>query len=254
MKTGRRNRQTAFPALLAFLFLSSCSLIWEDRSRCPCLLTLRLQGLPAHPVSVTLEGTDFRETYRVERDTSFRVPVPKDGIRWEASCGAQADGDGLYRIPYGYDCPSLYLGGGSVDTACDTAGVDILLHKHFCTLALDVVSPPGWGEPYWAEIRGPVDALSADGTPVEGRFSCRLETGMSVRLPRQAPEATLWLDITMPDRVVRSFALDAYLLDAGYDWTAPDLEDCSLELRLSVTRLLFQGDVWTAEIPRNVDI
>lgn len=254
MDVGKGIRHAGFPFLLLLSYLASCTLIREDRTRCPCLLTLRLERLPAHPVTLTLEGEGFREEYRVDRDTCLQVPVPKGSLRWTAVAGAQADELGCFRIPYGYDCPSLYLGGGAADTARDTAAVDVTLHKHFCTLQLEVVSPPGWGEPYRAEIRGAVAGIGPDGTPLEGDFACRLEAGFSARLPRQDPEAPLWLDIAMPDRVVRSFSLGTYLDKAGYDWSAPDLEDCPLELRLSVTRLLLQAGDWTEELPWDIDI
>ena len=252
MQTCPGSRQAVF--LLLLLSLTSCALVKEDRTRCPCRLRVLLEGLPAHPVDLALEGESFRESFRVGRDTCLLLWVPKSGVQWQAVAGASIGEDGAFRIPYGFDCPPVYLGGGTVDTARDTASVAISLHKHFCTLQLEVESPPGWGEPYWAEIRGSVEGLQADGTPLDGRFSCRLEAGIPARLPRQDPSAPLWLDITLPDRVVRSFSLDNYLLQAGYDWTAPDLEDCPLTLRLSVTRLFFQVDAFRVEIPWEIDI
>jgi hypothetical protein len=58
----------------------------------------------------------------------------------------------------------------------------------------------------------------------------------------------------MPDRVVRSFALGNYLLQAGYDWTAPDLEDQPLQIDLSVTNISFRTGRWSTVIPLEVEI
>ena len=58
----------------------------------------------------------------------------------------------------------------------------------------------------------------------------------------------------MPDCVVRSFALGHYMLEAGYDWTAPDLEDLPLQLDLSVTAISFRMGNWSTVIPLDVEI
>ena len=124
------------------------------------------------------------------------------------------------------------------------------LRRHFCTLALEVVSPPGWTEPFRVEVRGSVDgwSLAAD-APTAGPFSCTLDRGFRCRLPRQRPGDELWLDVVMPESVVRTFSLGAVLSRSGYDWTAPDLADIGLKLDLSVTeiRLLTDG-IW-ASVP-----
>ena len=114
--------------------------------------------------------------------------------------------------------------------------------------------PPGWGEPYWAEVRGRVDGIDLDGAPSSGDFACRLDAGGTVRLPRQAPEEELWLDVAMPDRVVRSFTLGSQMLRAGYDWTAEDLADLDLGLDFSVTALTLHWGDFSSVIPFQVDI
>ena len=58
----------------------------------------------------------------------------------------------------------------------------------------------------------------------------------------------------MPDRVVRRFNLGALLLDAGYDWLAPDLEDLELSLELSVTAITFRSGLWSTTIPLTITI
>ena len=239
---------------LACVVWASCSVVKEDRTDCPCALRVELYHLPAWPVSLSFTAAGFREEMKVSGDTTLLVRVPKGGVQMLAVAGAALPQDKAFRIPPGYDCPPLYLQTEWLETPGDSARVKVQLHKHFCTLSLSFDGPAGWGEPYWAEVRGSVDGLSLEGTPQEGPFSCRLDTGGSIRLPRQGAEDELWLDIAMPDRVVRSFALGNYLLEAGYDWQAPDLEDLPLQICLSVTTLIFRIRHWNTVIPLDIEI
>ena len=239
-------------ALAGLLLLISCS-IKENRTLCPCALTLELLDLPG-PVSVQVVAGDHRATYTAWQDTVMLVQVPKGKIRLMAVCGARLEPEENLEIPFGYECPPVYLYSDLVNTLCDSTRVNVHLNKHFCALSLSFDGPDGWGEPFWAQIRGNVNGLDREGRPTEGDFSCRLDTGFSVRLPRQAPEEELWLDISMPDQVVRSFALGTYMQQAGYDWTAPDLEDLPLQIQLSVTELLLHSGLWKTIHPIEADI
>lgn len=253
---NRRNKRLGVVGgfLLACTLWVSCSVVKEDRTDCPCALRVELYKLPSWPVNLSFTASGFREEMTVSGDTTLLVRVPKGGVQMLAVAGAALPQEDAFRIPRGYDSPPLYLHTEWLETPGDSARVKVQLHKHFCTLSLSFDGPPGWGEPYWAEVRGSVDALSLDGTPQEGPFSCRLDTGSSLRLPRQGAEDELWLDIAMPDRVVRSFALGNYLLEAGYNWAAADLEDMPLQIRLSVTTLSFRTRYWSTVVPLNVEI
>ena len=245
-------KKTFIPLFLLGLSLLSCS-IKENRDICPCALRIELSAVPG-PVSLWVVAGDFQANYHARKDTVMVVQVPKGKIRLQAVSGADMEARKNLRIPVGFECPPVYLYSSLVDTGRDSTSVSVSLNKHFCTLSLDFDGPPGWGEPYWAEVRGNVGGLSWEGTPDAGTFSCRLDAGLSARLPRQDPEEELWLDIAMPDRVVRSFALGSYMLQAGYDWRAPDLDDMPLEIRLSVTEILLQSHLWSQVVPINMDI
>ncbi len=246
------SKASFIPFFLLGLCLLSCS-VKEQRSLCPCALRIELKDVPG-PVNLWVLAGDFQENYHARKDTVMVVQVPKGKIRLQAVAGAAMEARQNLRIPVGYECPPVYLYSSLVDTGRDSTAVSVTLNKHFCTLSLVFDGPPGWGEPYWAEVRGRVGGLSWEGTPDPGTFSCRLDAGLSVRLPRQEPEQELWLDIAMPDRVVRSFALGSYMLQAGYDWRAPDLDDMPLEIRLSVTEILLHSRQWSQIVPINMDI
>ena len=253
---NKYNPCTGRAALLLLFCLcsASCTLVKEDRTACPCALTVNIHDLPAYPVRFSLSGEEFYQEWEVARDTSFMVRVPKGSVQLTAVAGAPLPRNGSVTIPYGYECPPLYAHSQEVPTPEDTARVQVQLHKHFCGLSLAVEGPPGWGEPYWAQIRGRVGALDPLGTPEEGAFQCRLDSGDTIRLPRQLPEEELWMDLTTPEGTVRSFALGNYMLEAGYDWTSTDLEDLSLQLDLSLTAITFHTTLWEQVIRLQIEI
>lgn len=238
--------------LIGLVFLLSCS-VKENRTLCPCTLSVELRDIPG-TVSVQVVAGDHRATYTARQDTVMVIQAPKGKIRLMAVCGARLEPEENLEIPYGYECPPVYLYSDLVNTLCDSTRVSVQLNKHFCTLSLKFDSPKGWGEPFWAQIRGNVSGLDREGQPTEGEFSCRLDAGYTARLPRQAPDEELWLDISMPDQVVRTFALGTYMLQAGYDWTAPDLDDLPLQIQLSITELLLHTGLWKTVIPLEADI
>ena len=233
---------------------ASCTVVKEDRTDCPCALHIELSGLPSYPVNLSLSGKGYQQEWEIGRDTSLLAMVPKSGVQLLAIAGTSLPRENAVRIPLGFDCPPLYLHTEWLETPEDSSRVKVQLQKHFCTLSLSFDGPAGWGEPYWAEVRGPVEGLSLEGEPLEGDFSCRLDVGNRIRLPRQNAEDALWLDIAMPDRVIRSFALSHYMQDAGYDWSADNLDDLPLQINLSVTALTFRTGRWEQVVPLDVEI
>ena len=272
---GRRG--LVLSAVIVFLGLS-CTIVKEDRRDCPCTLAVEMRSLPASPVRLYANGMLVGEALR---DTCLSVMVPK-GPRAllaavaGAGAGSVADSGSVagsgsgdagasgavpdtstgaleVRIPFGSESPPLYAWSAVVDCSGDTGSATVLLARHFCYLALEVVSPPGWAQPFRAAVRGEVDGWSLSASvPTSGLFHCTLSSGFTCRLPRQRPGSELWLDIVMPEGVVRTFSLSAVLLRSGYDWTAPDLSDIGLRLDLSVTQLTLSYGVFSEVFPLEI--
>jgi hypothetical protein len=255
---GNRETGAVWLLLVATIlsFTASCTLVKENRTDCPCTLFLSLGALPDDPVDVQIFADAPNPCYRdcLDRDTTVRVWVPKRSIRVVGASGHPLEAWGGVGIPLGEDFPEVFLACREVQAVQDTAQCRLKLHKHFCTLSLQFDGPPGWGEPYSVQIRGAVNGLYPDGSPSYGAFAHTLATGESCRLPRQDPEDELWLDITLPQGVLRSFALGTYLELAGFDWTAPDLKDVSLRIDLSVTAVTLEIDHWSTTLPLDIVI
>lgn len=256
MKTEHHSPSAAtLCILLSCVFEVSCTAIREDRSLCPCALTVEVTGLPAWPVYLSLTGENFQMEMDIPQDSCFTVDVPRSGVRLLALSGATPGPEGVLRFPEGSAAPELYLHTEKVETAGETARVKARLHKQFCTLSLTYSSPAEWDDlPYWIALRGNVNGLSLAGEPLHGPFSCRLSPDKPTRIPRQLPLDELWLEVTLSDRVLRSFALGHYMMEAGYDWYAPDLEDLSIEIHCSLTALNIRSRHWGVCIPLKLEI
>ena len=236
-----------FRILLPLLLVPSCS-VKENRAVCPCGLTLELAGLPVRPVVLGVAGEGYSWTEVVHADTVLVLPVPKGEVAVSAVGGALAEGDGSVRIPEGEEAPPLYLFHAGVSTDAEQVVLPVLLHKQFCTLELTFKGPPGYGPPFEVAVEGFYGGWAPDGSPFPGPFSRRLLPGVDgravLRLPRQGDDSLL-MHIVFSDRVVRTFALGSYIAAAGYDWAAPDLEDLSLQVDISLTSVTISSDLWS---------
>lgn len=234
--------------LLPVLLLLSACCVKENRESCPCILTLDLSALPVTPVILSVMRPDYGITKVVHTDTLFTFSVPKGVVDISAVGGALADEGGGVRIPEGEEAPPLYLFHASIPTDSERVDVPVILHKQFCRLDLTFSGPPGYGPPFDVQVQGFSDGWFVDGSPSSGPFSVRLhpeaDGRASLRLPRQGDDSLL-LHIVFSDQVVRTFALGHYIAEAGYDWTAPDLEDLSLQVDISLTAVTISTDAWT---------
>ena len=233
--------------LVPLLLLPSCS-IKENRAECPCALTLELTGLPVRPVVLGVAGEGFSFTEVIHADTVLVVPVPKGDLAVSAVGGALAEEDGSVRIPEGEEAPPLYLFHADVSTGDEQLVLPVLLHKQFCTLELLFKAPPGYGPPFEVAIEDFYGGWQPDGSPLPGPFSRRLLPGSDgravLRLPRQGDDSLL-MHIVFSDQVVRTFALGSYIAASGFDWSAPDLDDLTLHVDISVTSVTISTDLWS---------
>ena len=162
--------------------------------------------------------------------------------------GALAEGDGTIRIPAGEEAPPLYLFHASVSTAAEQLVLPVLLHKQFCSLELVFSAPPGYGPPFEVTVEGGFCGWMPDGSPLTGLFSRRFLPGSDartvLRLPRQGDDSLL-MHIVFSDHIVRTFALGSYIAASGYNWTAQDLDDLTLNVDILLTSITISTDLWS---------
>ena len=233
--------------LVPLLLLPSCS-VKENRSACPCALTLEFSALPVRPVVLGVVGEGYSFTEVIHSDTLLVVPAPKGDLNVSAVGGALAEGDGSVRITEGEEAQPLYLFYADVSTEAEQVVLPVLLHKQFCTLELLFKGPPGYGPPFEVAIEGFYGGWQPDGSPLSGPFSKRLLPGSDgravLRLPRQGDDSLL-MHIVFSDQIVRTFALGSYIAASGFDWSAPDLDDLTLHVDISLTSVTISTDLWS---------
>ena len=254
------------PLVLAFLLaclclVESCS-VKEDRSDCPCMLTLDLSdvdygllreaGLTEMGIIVASEsGTCVRKTISIEeapRECVLAVPrslvnlcaVCGDGRSWKDSSAIVAEGE---------ECPRWYVCFDSFDACRNAMTRKVALHKNHCILTVRLKN--SYGVPsrkFFVFAEADVCGFDMYGNLVAGYLKADSEESVdgagSVCLPRQR-DGSLSFRILFPDSGdIRSFPLGEYILQSGYDWNAADLEDIDVEVDFSLTGVSFTIDAW----------
>ena len=247
-----------FRGLLCLLLLLSCS-VKEDRSLCPCYLTVDPEAVPGScgavfPVSLEVSGArSFRLSQPLEEQDcggEFTLEVSRPNVFLSVFSGAGScfvPGEGLI-IPPGEQCPPVRLYSERVMTSGETARAVPVLHKQYCSLTVKIVPVNDvFLESFHLELEGNVCGYSLDSTPLEGPFRCEAwPTGEGVctaRLPRQK-DASLMMQVLDGTHSLRYFALGEYIVESGYDWYSEDLADIFLEIDYAATLFTIRVGEW----------
>lgn len=207
---------------------------------CPCRLMLDFSGNDTVSVrSVELlvnasEGFHLADTLNCsDFGDEYMVSVPRGEVNVLAWYGGEdyvGRNEGL-KIPYGEDCPEVYMDFFSVTAEGEAVRRDVMLKKNHCKATIHVKTEEVF--PYRLVVKGEVDGYDHDGSPSYGHFMYELSlsdemTGW-VTLPRQRDES-LCLEVCDGDSVLKVFTLGRYISATGYDWTSEHLEDLTLSL------------------------
>lgn len=247
----------AVPSVVLIFFvllvLAGCS-VKEDRIECPCRLMLDLSGIDTSMVqslnihAISSDGIVFSDTLdQQDFSRTFVRDVPHIGMRisiW----GIDGSGDVL-QIPYGMECPPVYMCSFDADTSGEIFFKEVELYKNHCCLT---VLFDGLKEmPYSLTFRGNVDGYGKDGLPSEGDFACvaypGAEGGSQVILPRQTDSSLLLEVEDEHTSIMKTFAIGEYLVRSGYDWTAESLKDATVILDYYITGITIIVKGWDKE-------
>ncbi len=264
-RNGRcfRNYLILMGSLLGLLFSSACS-VKEDRTPCPCLLDIDFMcpDMPdlkeAGLVVTSSEETVWTDTVDLMRTrSSYQVPVPRTDIHLRAWSGAgELASDQGVLIPFGEDCPKIYMHDSDLRASGEYYHETVTLRKNHCVMTLVT---EGEGR-ISADLRlkGNIAGYDAFGRPLKGDFEFLLsdgglEEGYIAVLPRQT-DASLTLEVDDGKGNCKIFALGRYIVSSGYDWTAPDLDDVTITLDYALTevRLVISG--WESVYRYDVEI
>lgn len=239
------RHRSLIPGALALLLLGASCSVKEARGRCPCQVDIDLTAFSEITRSVRLRVGDKRLERRLTTQDSLLVQTEAgQGSAlpvwvWTGAEGMLAAGDTV-RVPLGKDCDSVYLFWQAADARSDRLRLDAVPHKSFATVFLSLSSADDDGPVIARPLRGQVVSRHSglrlpEGRPVEGRLAIPLrgDGPFIFRLPRQQVESRLAVDLADADGKELSYPLGEWILESGYDWNAPDLNDLVVGLDLS---------------------
>lgn len=242
------------PALA--VLMSGVGCIKEDRSECPCRLVLdfnEVDTLSVSSVDVLLESDEgFTMSQVVEKKnfSDYMVPVPKTRMFLSVWAGADRylEHDKSVMIPYGEECPRLFLHKSEVEAEGEMVTERIRLRKNHCVLTVQVED--GRDYPFDLMVRGKVDGYGGDMMPTVGDFACKavpdtLGTCVVV-IPRQL-DSSLILEVDDGTGHVKNFSIGESIVADGYDWKAEDLDDVTVTLDYALTEVALEIVEWEDE-------
>ena len=242
------------PALA--VLMSGVGCIKEDRSECPCRLVLdfsEVDTLSVSSVDVLLEsdeGFTMSEVVEKKHFSDYMVPVPNTRMFLSVWAGAEQylEHDKTVMIPYGEECPRLFLHKSEVEAEGEMVTERIRLRKNHCVLTVQVED--GRDYPFDLMVRGKVDGYGGDMMPTVGDFACKavpdtLGTCVVV-IPRQL-DSSLILEVDDGTGHVKNFSIGESIVADGYDWKAEDLDDVTVTLDYALTEVALEIVEWEDE-------
>lgn len=248
---------------LAVLLVVSCS-VKEDRSECPCVLELNFKisdTLSVRYADLRIDSDDgyiWTDTVDVMGNGGkYFLSAPRTNLHiraWAGSGGYISD-LGLL-IPFGEDCPEVYMYDSYVRTEGEYCCEKVCLRKNHCVMTLVT---EGEGELSSSlRVRGNVAGYGETGEPLSGDFECLLDdggldAGYRVVLPRQM-DASLMLEVYDDEGHHKAFALGQYIVSSGYDWTSPELDDITVTLDYTLTEIRLTVSGWESVFVYDMEI
>lgn len=246
---------------LSFIFCAGCS-VKENRDVCPCQLLLDFSKVDTtyiKEVEFFVKNDDeiilSDVVEKEEFSGDYMAYVPRTGLDF---CAWSGRGDALtdvLEIPYGEDCPPVYIHSSAIDASYESVTETVVMRKSFCRMTLNVRMAVS--SPLRLAISGNVNGYMADGTPAAGDFRVLLESddesSFYVNLPRQKDDS-LVMEVDTGDQIAKKFPLGYYIRESGYEWNAPDLEDITIDLDIAVTHLSIVIQGWEKEYKFDVVI
>ncbi|MGN1219927.1 MAG: hypothetical protein ACI4TU_03195 [Candidatus Cryptobacteroides sp.] len=275
------NRSLFVMWMAGMLLLSSCS-IKEDRSGCPCWMTVEMPDQVGNDNDLVLRlrgnsdedavDYEYQMTEAVRADAgTLEYEVPRGSVGVSAvAFGDEIPGRAGYdgneiRIPVGEQMDSLYGFFKMYHTRCESVLCDVELHKEFCTVSV-TLGDEGYVSPYDIEVWGNVAGVSVwDLMPLDGdfRYAPIPEDGVyRVRVPRQVDNSLELVMLEIPDQVgydgerivVDRLPLGEYIARSGYDWAAEDLADVSVALDLEKQQVMITVSDWDGVVVMDIVI
>ena len=233
--------------LLGLVALASCS-VKEDRSDCPCWLTVRA-SYPQELVSAWFGTHTLFEGHDGEL---IDCRVPRGIVEGVASTGD-------FSVQEGQQMAELFASVTKVNTVCEETEVAPQLHKQFARVDIDFKDEDDGRTAYDLLVTGNVSGSDKRTLePLEGAFRCAPEPimdgrGYEFRVPRQKDE-TLRLELSYHGNPVETIDLGYLIGKTGFDWKAENLGDVSILCDLPAHTFTITVMEWEGPVTFNITI
>ena len=231
--------------ILGLVALVSCS-IKEDRSDCPCYLTVDAERV------ISVDGWfGTKSLFNVIGGFVDRQ-VPRGIVDIVAS-------HGRFSVPEGQQMDSLFAKRIPVDTDGESAYARVTLCKNFATIELDFKDEDDGRTDYDLLATGTISGADARSlNPVEGPFSFIPEPktdgrGYAFRVPRQKDE-TLKLLLSKDGNTVETIDLGHLIAKTGFDWKAESLGDIAILCDLPAHTFTITVKEWEGPVTFEITI
>lgn len=247
-----RQFKACILVLSLVVVLSGC--VKERRRSCPCRLLVDMSQvdtstIPSAKLSVIgPDGYVYEDIRLSELFTSDMLIMVPRGLCvlnvYSGEEGMSMPGHGL-NIPYGEQCPDVYMYSALLDTDCEVLRRLVSMRKNHCIMSVSVEDSEHF--PFGLGVRGGVSGYDVKGLPRDGEFYCSSipseDSVWVMSVPRQK-DNSLILEINDDSQVLKKFALGEYIKASGYDWNSPDLEDIVIGIDYTRTKLTVAVKGW----------
>lgn len=234
-------RKIIILGILGLVALGSCS-VKEDRSDCPCWLTVRA-SFPNEKVSAWY-GT--RPIFEDQDGQQVDRQVPRGIVDVVVSRGN-------FIAREGHQMDELFASLTKVDTQCEEAEIAPSLNKQFARVSLAFEGSDDGRVERMMLVQGNVKGTDKHTLqPLEGTFHCTpdepIEGGYEVRVPRQKDDSLTLLQYDSDGKELDPIPLGYLIKKAGFDWTQENLGDVSIlanmpEMTFQITVTDWEGPI-----------
>lgn len=239
-------------SVCCLLLLSLLSCVKENRSSCPCILDVTVSGGVETLVTLSLWDSGLRQSDTIDiagGECRHECEISRGHFIMTASSGIRhtPDSRGNLLLGEGEEMDELYSYSGNLDADAEVTSSSVLLHKQFATIEISVLCTDISSLPDGIVLTGDCAGVNLVSlSPVKGTFVRRLYPVLGeycrVSVPRQCDESLL---LSIPD--FGDIHLGQLIAETGYDWTAEDLEDISIEIDLVECRISIGIGDWIIE-------
>lgn len=248
--------------LTAITAVSACS-IKEDRSVCPCMLTVDLPAITAK-VMINCWNSEYKiidDVLELDGEKCTRkYHVPRGSCTVSVVRGYEnlVVSDEVLLIPEGKQMSCLYASASDVATDGETAEYSVDFKKNYVKVSLCFSDRESGLCPYDLIVRSNVSGLEMRTlAPVIGTFTCVPEIsdgkGYQFIIPRQIDE-TLSIDLMRGIEIYDTITLGRIIASTGYDWTAEELADIDLVIDLPKGEISITVSGWDGPFSTTITI